>query len=395
MDKLSVIIAGDFCSSRNKDKITPAFSKSLLSEVKPYLACADYRLINLECPLTDKENIKPIIKSGPNLCGIAQNVSFLKEGNFDCAVLANNHLGDYGEDVVLDTLDILKKNNISYIGGGRNIEEAYQAYYAVKNNIKISFLAVCENEFGIADQQTAGAAVFSPRRLYNRIQEEKQKANFVIVVFHGGNERNPVPSPETVDRYRMLVDMGADGVIAGHTHCIQGYEMYKSKPIIYSMGNFYFVSGASQPDNSPWRYGYLTKLEFSSQNIELELIPYKMTEDYSLIHVFKGGDKSKMLDYIEKLSEIIQNPDELNRLYAGWLVISGIPYSKSIQYSDEFENDNINAHVLQRIAASKNLFSCEAHTELIRSLLTIELNGKLKDAHEAVNDIFKLQKMPV
>ena len=62
-----------------------------------------------------------------------------------------------------------------------------------------------------------------------QIKYEKDVSDYVIVVFHGGNEFNPLPSPDTVDRYRFVCDMGADTVIGGHTHCPQGYEIYEGK----------------------------------------------------------------------------------------------------------------------------------------------------------------------
>lgn len=48
--------------------------------------------------------------------------------------------------------------------------------------------------------------------------------------------------PENIARYRDFIGYGADGVIAAHPHCPQGWEEYKGKPIFYSLGNFFFNS---------------------------------------------------------------------------------------------------------------------------------------------------------
>ena len=60
---------------------------------------------------------RPIRKSGPNLRGLPENISFLSAGRFDCAILANNHLGDYGPSGVLQTLDLLDARHIGHVGG--------------------------------------------------------------------------------------------------------------------------------------------------------------------------------------------------------------------------------------------------------------------------------------
>lgn len=57
---------------------------------------------------------------------------------------------------------------------------------------------------------------------------------------HGGVEYMDVPLPEWREVYRSWIDLGADAVVASHPHVPQGYEMYKGKPICYSLGNFCF-----------------------------------------------------------------------------------------------------------------------------------------------------------
>jgi hypothetical protein len=154
-----------------------------------------------------------------------------------------------------DTLALLDENKILHAGAGANVNEAYQALRLEKDGISVAIISVCENEFGMATETTYGSAGYEPRLLLKQIKEEKKRADFVVVVFHGGNEFNPLPSPDTVARYRLVCDMGADAVIGGHTHCPQGYEYYGGKPIVYSLGNLLFQNvnksnpncGISQP----------------------------------------------------------------------------------------------------------------------------------------------------
>ena len=42
------------------------------------------------------------------------------------------------------------------------------------------------------------------------------------------------------NNHHACIDAGADAVIGAHPHILQGIEYYKGKPILYSLGNFWF-----------------------------------------------------------------------------------------------------------------------------------------------------------
>ena len=108
------------------------------------------------------------------------------------------------------------------------------------------------------------------------MKESRASGALPVVYFHGGNETNPFPSPGKVEMYRSFVDMGAAAVVAMHTHCPQGYEMYNGCPVIYSLGNFYFPHGETASSLLPsWFYGYMTELDFTENEITVKNIPYK------------------------------------------------------------------------------------------------------------------------
>ncbi len=340
----------------------------------------------MECPLGDKEEFLPIKKAGPNLLCAENGIYFLKAMNTYAVTLANNHIGDYGDGALYNTLRLLDENNIKYVGAGANISEAYSAIRISKDEITISLLSVCENEFGIAEENKAGSTGYNPRRLMNEIRAEKAASDFVIVVFHGGNEFNPLPSPDTTDRYRFICDMGADAVIAGHTHCPQGYEMYNGKPIIYSMGNFLFRSSKKIDGNNSWFYGYFTILDINKSNITFEVIPYKFDTDGTKITVFEGEDKEKMKKYIDNLSEIIKNPSELKQYFKGWSLnhiwIPQLP-------------EDINALADYNASGNYDLLKCEAHLSQAKQIFEILFNDEVADIKAWQEKVSELQKMPV
>ncbi|MGM9626032.1 MAG: CapA family protein, partial [Eubacteriales bacterium] len=348
---MKLIFTGDL-NFRGYRQITEAQCSDILGDVLPYVRDADFRIVNLETPLADEKHHTPIKKSGPNLISAPENVIFLQALGADAVTLANNHTGDFGERAVLETMQVLRANGIRFCGAGENTDGAYQACRLEKDGLTVSLLSVCENEFGTATLTNAGSAGYQPRMLLRRIREEIQISDAVIVIFHGGNEHNPLPSPDTQERYRLICDMGADAVVAGHTHCPQGYEIYDGKPIVYSMGNFLFKSSTERAENDGWYYGYMTELTVRNGRIGFRPIPYRFNPEASRIHIFDGDEQQKMLAYIETLSEIIADPVQLERYFCGWAYLhKWIPQAPR-DYSDMRDYSG---------AGNYNLICCESH----------------------------------
>ena len=377
---MKILFAGDL-NFRGIDPVGFDDSNAILSEVKPYLTSADFRVVNLETPLARKENHRPIKKSGPNLIGMPENIAFLKAFGADAVTLANNHIGDFGEGACADTILLLDETGIAHCGAGENTEAAYRACYFQRDGKTTALISVCENEFGMATDTSWGSAGYEPHRLLRQIREEKDYADYVIVAFHGGNEFNPLPSPATTERYRLICDMGADAVIAGHTHCPQGYEIFNGKPIVYSMGNLLFKSSVEKAPEDAWHYGYLCLLEIGDI-VSITPIPYRFSTDAKQIHVFDGEERDAMLAYLDKLNACIADPVTLARCFEGWSILH--PWCPRLPNSYD---DNTSGNF--------NLISCEAHCDQLRTLLSLYHRETYEDALPWVEKIKELQKMPI
>ena len=180
--------------------------------------------------------------------------------------------------------------------------------------------------------------------------------------------------------------MGADAVIAGHTHCPQGYETYNGKPIIYSMGNFLFKNTEKTDNKDSWYYGYFTILDINKSKISFDIVPYKFDIPGTKITVFDGKDKAEMNRYIDNLSEIIQNPSELKQYFKGWsLNHIWIP-----QLPENIYNlTNYNA------SGNYDLLKCEAHLSQAKQIFEILFNDEVDNTKIWQKKISELQKMPV
>ena len=382
---MKLLFTGDI-NFRELTRPTPKTCANILAEILPFFEKADFRIVNLETPLATKEKHSPIKKSGPNLICDPSNVLFLETLHTDVCTLANNHTGDFGEGAVIETLDLLDAHSIKHCGAGANTDRAYDACRLEKDGFSLSLISVCENEFGTATETKYGSAGYNARRLLNKIKQEKQLSDAVVVVFHGGNEFNPLPSPDTQDRYRLICDMGADAVIAGHTHCPQGYEVYDGKPIIYSMGNLLFRNVNKPDPNDSWYYGYMTELDINKSSVDFRIIPYKFDPEATRISVFDEEKREKMLSYVSTLSEIIQNTDLLDNYFSGWAYLHRwIPQAPS-DYSD-LGGYNSSGHY--------NLVACEAHLSQAKKILEFCFLDRVEEAEEWAEKIIALTRMPV
>lgn len=386
---MKMLFASDLGFRIYEKYVGDAVVDGMFEEVMPVFEAADFRMANLETPFIH-ESHTPIVKSGPNIKCPAEFVYALKKLKLDVVGLANNHTGDYGEEGVFYTLDTLRKNGLPYIGAGKNLEEAYEEYVYTKDGVNISILCVCENEYGIARKNFAGCAGYKIGICAKRIMEEKAKGNYVILFFHGGNEDNPYPSPGKQELYRYFTDLGADAVLAMHTHCPQGYEIYNGKPIIYSMGNFFFPSvmaGNRANPQSSFYFGYMTELEFFDGKFIPKFYPYSFYGEK--MELLKGERLEKFNKYFDEICKPIHDEDELQKLFNGWCLSLGRTYARHAQYDPAMEHDKI---LLKNM---KNAFTCEAHNELIEAYLTLCYDEGLEAAEPYNKKILEMQVLDI
>ena len=354
-------------------------------DAKKEIKKADFSILNLENVFGNKKDYKPIIKDGPNLISNDDSVEFVKAISPSIVGMANNHAGDYGEKALIHTIKMLSAESIAVIGAGENSDKAYQPVRIEKDGLKVSILAVCENEFGIATERAGGAAGFDLSKVYRYIKETTNHGEIPIIFFHGGNEENPFPSPEKVKLYRLFVDMGAKAVIAMHTHCPQGFEYYNGSFIAYSMGNFYF------PHNNvkkSWNYGYMCDLDVSATEIEAEIIPYRFVEEK--LSVLLGEELKFFNEYITELNKPIKDEATLKKLFDAWCVKRGKnAYLNNVSYQGDEQDTPFG------IRGLKNVFSCEAHNELIKNTLKIIYEERLEEAKEYLPIIDAFQDMRI
>lgn len=172
-------------------------------------------------------------------------VNIMKELGADIVLLANNHCYDYGAESLYDTLDTLENAGIAYVGAGRTLDSAIQPYYFQYGDLIIGYVAASRAEkYKMTPQATATTPgilrCYDPSLYLEVIRQTSKVADIVIANIHWGTEGSNKVEQYQRDLAYAMIDAGADAIIGSHPHVLQGIEYYQGKPIMYSLGNFWF-----------------------------------------------------------------------------------------------------------------------------------------------------------
>ena len=366
---MKILIAGDFVPRYRIVSQIESGDYSCLEQVKSIIQSADYAIVNFESPVVTRD-AKPIEKTGPNLKCNEKALDCIAQTGFQCVTLANNHFRDYGQEGVEDTIETCRIYNVDFVGGGKDINEAEQVLFKEVDGKLLAILNVCENEWSIADGNRGGSAPLNLVRNYYSIQDAHKRADYVIVIVHGGIEGYQYPTPRMVETYRFFIDAGADSVVNHHQHCFSGYEEYHGKPIFYGLGNLCFDKNLQK--RSIWNDGYMVKLLFGDDGNKYEIVPYIQCADNPNVQLMKEEDKTLFFDELASINQELKSEKVLSKQFEQ--LINRI-WSERLLEFEPFGNKIIRVLQIKRILPSlvskitqKNVFTvinCESHREII------------------------------
>ena len=231
-----------------------------------------------------------------------KRVEVLKELGVDIVKLANNHACDYGSQSLLDTMDTLTGAGIKYIGAGHNLQEAMTPVYMELDGKIVAFVAASRAEKNLKTPQATETEpgilrCYETELFVETIKEARKNADFVIAYVHWGTEYSDVLEEDQLSSGKEYLDAGADAVIGAHSHCLQGMEYSNGKPIIYSLGNYWF--------NEKTLDTMLLQLHFTGDDnngsVEVKVIP-AIQADYKTTIVNEDEEKERIFSYLESIS---------------------------------------------------------------------------------------------
>lgn len=231
---LKVLVAGDLMFDRHiRQHAVQNGNDFIFQPIADFLKAADYVVVNLEGPITSFNS-----KSVGSVVGSPNNYLFtfpdtlpetLVNHHITLVSLGNNHILNFGQAGLEQTLKHLNTHQISYFGHVSETDQLVPiSITRTEKNISIGWINY--NQFSAQPRQS----------VITEIARLRSTVDYVVVYTHWDNEYQPKPAVPTVAHARAMIDAGADLVIGSHPHVIQVSEEYQGKKIYYSLGNFIF-----------------------------------------------------------------------------------------------------------------------------------------------------------
>lgn len=252
-DEIKLLFAGDVglaegyatyeSLKQRGGEITAAFNQETLDVMRN----ADIFMVNNEFTYTTRgvptQDKQYTFRTNPD------NVRYLFDMGVDVVSLANNHVYDYGEQSLIDTIDTLEKVEMPYVGAGMNIDEAIKPTYFIANDVRIAIVSATQIERQ-DNPDTKGATASRPGtfrcwyddKVLEVISEAKACSDCVVAYIHWGTELEEQTDWAQDELAPKLAEAGADLIIGDHPHILQRLDYIGDVPVIYSLGNYWFNS---------------------------------------------------------------------------------------------------------------------------------------------------------
>jgi len=261
-DTCTLLTGGDVAPNRKK-------GRGMFGNLIPLFQEADVAFVNLEHALARSGRL---MKGKPTFHrGVPEMVEGLVEAGFDAVTIANNHILDFGEESLFETLGVLEAHSLPFTGAGKNLAEASKPVILERKGLHVGLLAYSTtlpqghaarpNEPGVnplrgktayeairgGDEYPGKAPAILTwavpedlRRMQGNIRSLKKRADIVLVYQHWGTTMTHHVHDFQREIGHAAIDAGADAVFGGHQHVLSAVEFYRGKPIVHCSGNLLF-----------------------------------------------------------------------------------------------------------------------------------------------------------
>lgn len=299
-----MIFLGDFVYPFKKDKKIDTFVESFVKEDK---------FLNLEGAVLDPSEHQVLTK-GSALHSSEKIYDILNYLNVRAVGMANNHILDFEIDIE-EQKKALAARMIKSCGVGENLEEALKPAFLEDDKYTYNVFSFGWNIIGCtyAKQNKSGVGPLAEEIIIDVIKKSKNDypSRKVIIYLHWNYEFEYYPQPADRKLAFSAIDAGADAIIGHHPHIVGVYEIYKNRPIFYSLGNFFM------PTNQG--FGEVAQIGLGVKyNEKIENIILYWTENIS--------DKLELTMYenltdSKRLEDISNKYQDNLSLYASWFKI--------------------------------------------------------------------------
>lgn len=304
-----LLVAGDIMLGRRVASEAPGGAASTLQPMRRLLAGADLTIGNLESTLSDDGRPR---QGDDSFAADPRMLSALNRAGLDLLSLANNHTGDYGPRALRQTLRLVEESPIQQVGAGRSADQAWRPVVLTTHGVDFGFVAfnaIGETPRATRDRPGAAEIRMQPRtgpldradlaRMNAIVTRLAKRVDVVVVLAHWGDQYTNVPHPDQRRVGAALVRSGADVVVGGHPHWVQGVQVERGRLIAHSLGNFVFDMDFSVPTQE----GALLEMVFWGDELKrARFLPYVIGPDFAPRPV-RGTRADTILDRIWETSD--------------------------------------------------------------------------------------------
>lgn len=261
---------------------------------------ADVIVVNLESPLAEQTRFE-----GSRLTSEPRYAQSLRLAGVDVVNLANNHCFDAGEEGLLRTFEALEAEGVRYIGAGKDLDTVRKGVVTEVGGLRIAWLGYTQKmgrvtlDYAAATAHRFGCVPLDLDVVREDIKAAHDSTDVVIVTPHWGVEERHGVSKTIRRMGHDMIDAGASAVFGHGPHLYQGIEIYRGRPIIYSLGTLIFGNRGKA-----WKDNVLAKLAFQDgRPSRVEIIPVSGDVDSLLQPQPLTGDRAQaVLDHLTQLS---------------------------------------------------------------------------------------------
>lgn len=258
--------------------------------VAPIFQEDDLTIVNLEVALTDSSNRSTNADKTFFMRGKPEYVNMLTASSIEVANIANNHINDFGNDGLEETVVHLNEAGVGCCGFD-------YVYTTEVNDLTVTFM-------GFTSWRSSEATVKS------MLEQARPNCDILVASFHWGVELEYKATDAQIRMGHLAVDCGADLVLGHHPHVVNGVEVYKGVNIVYSLGNFCFGGKRNPTDKDTFIYQHVfTVDEDGVVQGEGTVIPCKITSvadesynNYQPTPVTDPDEAQAILQKIERYS---------------------------------------------------------------------------------------------
>ena len=282
----TVSVVGDLMFGRRVGATTSA--AATLRPLRRRLASADITVGNLENTLSDDGQPR---QGGDSFAAGPEALSALVRAGFDVLSLANNHTGDFGPRAFRATLNAFDGSSVKRVGAGLDDSEAWRPVVVAVDGVRFGFVAfnaIGESPRATPSRPGVAEVRMQPRtgpldrgdlrRLTSTIRDLARRVDVVVALPHWGTQYTNLPVRDQRRVATAMVDAGADVVMGGHPHVVQGIQLRRQHVVMHSLGNFVFDMDFSRQTEE----GVIAELVFWGGELKgLRLKPYVIGADFA------------------------------------------------------------------------------------------------------------------